>query len=392
MKRMLRLAMALLLVSCGFDRVVLDQAATDSVNKNDAGAPGAGGSVTVLSSEISAGWSQVCTINQGTAVCWGDYGWDESNGTSSHLQLSPLRMDSHAGYDSVAVGRHHACARRSTAVDCWGLNDKGQLGLGDEVERSAPALVASLEAISQVGVGYTHSCAISTTGQLWCWGSNDWGELGLSAFGTSNYAVLPQRIGNFADWQLVAGAQLHTCALRSPGSLWCWGVNDDGRLGLGWISNTPITDPTQVGTATDWLLLDGGQNDTCGIRRDGSLWCWGTGGFDNRQVLAPEQITSDFDWVSVSIDAFDRCAIKRDQSLWCWGRNVEGQLGLGDTTDRNQPTRVPNPAKCKAVSVGRFFVCAIDSDAGIWCAGDNAAGVLGQGDQIRRNTMTQVRP
>ena len=57
------------------------------------------------------------------------------------------------------------------------------------------------------------------------------------------------------------------------GSLWCWGENGLAQLGLGDRVDRFI--PTRVGTDNDWLRVDGGTGNTCGVREDHTLWCWG---------------------------------------------------------------------------------------------------------------------
>ena len=69
---------------------------------------------------------------------------------------------------------------------------------------------------------------------------------------------------------------------------------------------------------------------------------------------------------------------------------MEGQLGLGDSTDREAPTRVPDPPFWSQISVGRFATCGFDIDNELWCSGENASGQLGLGDRRRRNVMTHV--
>ncbi len=95
-------------------------------------------------------------------------------------------------------------------------------------------------------------------------------------------------------WATVSGGYWHTCGIRLDHTLWCWGNNKNGQLGLG--DNTRRDVPTQVGTDADWAGLDAGYNNTC--------------------------------------------ATRTDQTLWCWGWNHYGQLGVGDTTDRTTPTQV----------------------------------------------------
>ena len=365
----------LLVTACGYDRPVLG--ALDST-----GTAGTG-SVQQLAS-VSAGQSHACASRGGAIWCWGD-----DSGTGDHVLLSPTALESAGELTLIAAGERHTCGLGSTAVWCWGNNDLGQLGVGDTEAHTDPTRVGGLAATTALGVGYTHSCAVSDQGSLWCWGSNTWGELGDADFSATACFPSPRRIGTETDWFAITAGQYHACGLRRPGTLWCWGIADE-RLGLGSTSDTPLLEPTQVGSATDWASVDAGQNDGCGIRADGTLWCWGSEGPDLTPVLRPTRIGSDRDWSTVSTDVFARCAIKQDHSLWCWGRNVEGQLGLGDSADREAPTRVPDPPFWSQISVGRFATCGFDIDNELWCSGENASGQLGLGDRRRRNVMTHV--
>jgi alpha-tubulin suppressor-like RCC1 family protein len=76
--------------------------------------------------------------------------------------------------------------------------------------------------------------------------------------------------------------------------------------------------------------------------------------------------------------------------MWCWGRNVEGQLGTGDTSDRPSPVQVGHDVDWVQVSTGRFHTCALRADGSIWCTGANDDGRLGTGDLDRRDVMTRV--
>jgi alpha-tubulin suppressor-like RCC1 family protein len=91
---------------------------------------------------------------------------------------------------------------------------------------------------------------------LWAWGVNAAGELGLGTFTTSAAGInTPQQVGTNADWRAIIAGEKHNLALRADGTLWAWGVNSSGQLGLGTFNtNAPggISTPQQVGTNTNW--------------------------------------------------------------------------------------------------------------------------------------------
>ena len=196
---------------------------------------------------------------------------------------------------------------------------------------------------AQVSTGAWHTCGVRRNRSLWCWGGNFEGQLGM---GDTASRLVPTRVGTDADWARIMTGGTSTCGIRTDGSLWCWGQNEDGQLGLG-DTNWRLV-PTRVGTDTDWARVSPGNRHTCGIRTDRSLWCWGRNwqgqlglgvSEPNRQV--PTRVGTDTDWARVGATGWEHtCGIRTDRSLWCWGDNPRGGLGLGDTTDRLVPTRV----------------------------------------------------
>ncbi len=117
-----------------------------------------------------------------------------------------------------------------------------------------------------------HSCAIGMDGTLWCWGENTDGQIGDGTTTDRDTPTL-EAYGD-GSWTVVSASDGHTCAVRSDGSLWCWGSNAHGQLGDG--TTTRRTIPTrEMNADADWMTVSAGVGHTCGIRQDGTLWCWG---------------------------------------------------------------------------------------------------------------------
>lgn len=391
--------------ACGFDETVLRDpiGVTPDADGMPEGAtlpatdarPGSG------VSGVFAGQYFTCALTTGKAFCWGS-NVDGALGTGDlEARLTPAAVATGVAFETLAPGEAHVCGIEASAgrVLCWGSGAKGRLGTGDETRRPTPEVVQGIPgAAVRIGSGYQHTCIVSSDGSLWCWGANDEGQLGQSdPIGNAN-ALRPVRVGTESDWLEVAGGQGHTCALRRPGTLWCWGRNVGGELGLGSGQPGQIRTPMRVGAGDDWVALDVGQDEACALRRDGSLWCWGNGGAGelapvdaaDPTLWSPTQIGGGTDWTAVSTDVFTTCGLKKNGALFCWGRNVEGQLGTGDNADRTMPTATGLGSSWAAMSVGRLHVCAETTTHVVRCAGKNDSGELGIGTTARRNFLTDV--
>lgn len=181
------------------------------------------------------------------------------------------------------------------------------------------------------------------------------------------------------DWLMSASGAVHTCALRMDGSLWCWGGNQQGELGVG-SAITERTDPTRVGSAK-WKTISASLSSTCGIQTDGTLWCWGTHYVDNTNyvsVFDPTMVPGAF--TQVSVGAYHVCALKPDHTAWCWGLNYNGELGTNDVVPRVSPTQITSGPQWLSVSAGGFHSCGLATDGTAWCWGQNNVGELGIGN------------
>jgi len=198
--------------------------------------------------------------------------------------------------------------------------------------------------VADVRVGVQFSCALRTDASLWCWGANSAGQLGN---GTTTDSLIPVRAGATTwNWTSVIAGGYHGCGIRRDGTLWCWGYNAHGQLGNG--STDGTSTPTQV-AGQDWVMVRAGIGHTCGVQGNGSLWCWGDnqfGGLGNgtqSDSAVPVEVVG-MDWVSVAAGAWHTCGIKADHSLWCWGHNADGQLGNGTTEESLTPVQVGGAA------------------------------------------------
>lgn len=496
--------------------------------------------------DLSAGGNHTCGIRSDTALfCWGQ-GDDGRLGTgTTDDQPSPVEIDPPTGHDWVAVsaGHDHTCALTDGGtLQCWGSDDRGQLGngaglTGDQVK---PVTVAGTW--KQVDAGRSLTCGIDSDGVAWCWGIDANGELGNGAAlsgdqpaptavdlgdakyatisaggtvscgltadpdilcagtrtnggvgdgGTSGFATSPVSVAEaaldqqitfeplpdvvfgappialtatstsglpvsfagggscsvngttvtifdlgtcsvtasqagdgayrpaptvvrsftvtpaFADgvWADVDGGTEHTCAVTTAGTAWCWGRDDNGRLGNGAALTGNQSAPSRVadpaGGPVVWDTVSAGDQHSCGVTTDGRAYCWGAGAngrLGNNGVAdapSPVQVpTMGFsDWTVIAAGGSHTCGVNEEGGAFCWGADLFGQLGNGATSgNQPSPSAVPHPGGDIGwvdISVGDRHTCAVDTGADTWCWGVANLGQVGLGPGV---TTAQTSP
>ncbi len=191
---------------------------------------------------------------------------------------------------------------------------------------------------------YDHSLFISPEGSLYAWGKNEYGQLGD---GTMDDKTIPTPIGNpDSRWIAVSSGYDHTMAIKDDGTLYGWGNNEAGVLGLEIPGDSELS-PTQVGSDNDWAQISSGSSFNIAIKTDGSLYAWGDnyygelGDGTTTEKSSPVRIGQENDWISVSAGDMHCLALKSDGTLHAWGQNDFGQLGDG--------TYIPKTIQCKLV-------------------------------------------
>ena len=344
-------------------------------------------------------WSSLAIKTAESLWSWGYNALGQLGLGNNDDTNAPTQVGEGANWASVAAGSSHTLAVKTDGtLWAWGLNDFGQLGLGDPNDnRIVPTQVGTGTNWASVAAGYSHTLAVKTDGTLWAWGTNGFGELGDG--GPSNRNV-PTQVGEGTNWASVAAGGSHTLAVKTDGTLWAWGLNDFGQLGLG-ASRDNRNVPTQVGAATNWAFAAAGYYHTLAVKTDGTLWAWGynvfgqlgLGNFDEANV--PTQAGEGTNWASVAAGYLHSLAVKTDGTLWAWGLNNYGQLGLGDPNDnRIVPTQVGEGTNWASVAAGTVHTLAVKTDGTLWAWGYNSYGQLGLGPSGsgNKNVPTQVTP
>ena len=325
------------------------------------------------------------------------FGWNNSSQLGINNTTNSLTpVTTFAGgttWKQVSAGNQHTAAVKTDGtLWVWGNGANGRLGTNDTITRSTPDTTFSGGTDwKQVSCGEYHTAAIKTDGTLWSWGVNYAGQLGINNTTTRSTPVTTFAGGN--NWKSVACGTDFTAAIKTDGSLWTWGYNVDGRLGINNTANrnTPVT--TFAG-GNDWKSVSAGGGYTAAIKTDGSLWVWGSntdgrlGTNDTNTRTTPvTTFAGGNNWKSVAVGDRHTAAIKTDGSLWTWGRNPFGQLGTNDTTpNRSTPvTTFAGGTNWKSVSVAYSQIVAIKTDGTLWTCGGNNNGQLGINNTANRS-------
>lgn len=340
---------------------------------------------------------------------WGNNSFGQLGDGTATDSASPVQVGTDTDWLGLsALDVHTVALKRNGTLWAWGENEYGQLGNGTTEGSYVPIQVGTDTDWKTASAGGNHTIAIKNDGSLWGWGENDHGQLGNGVLPDDSTlpppVYTPTQIGTDTNWQAVSSGGWHTAALKADGSLWAWGYNTYGQVGNGTI--THVYSPVQILTAneletsstTPWKAVSAGFVYTLAIKADGSLWAWGNNvygqiGINPSEVnygAVPLQIGADTDWQAVAAGARHTVALKTNGTLWAWGNNTYGQLGNGTATDTFVPTQVGTDTDWLAVSTAGFHSVALKIDGSLWSWGLNFFGELGNGTTTDAFVPTQV--
>ncbi len=356
------------------------------------GAPVVGLSGVNRGPKVAAGFRHGCALkSDGNVECWGN---NLDAQTSPPVMGPWVTTSQPAKLDEVLreleLGRRHSCGIVDDGrVLCWGSNTEGQHGDGTFSSATRPSFVQDLRNVVQLGMGDFFGCALRSDGRVLCWGDNTFGQLGTAAPASSATALevaLPERA-----LRIAVGTH-SACALmpRGPnvaGSVYCWGRAAIGNgLSTGTPTPTPVeVDPTPVsGGGPLWCAIDitVGYAFGCALMCDGTVFCWGdnsdgqlgVGSTHSHYRARPLQLK---DISALEAGNQHVCALSTDGAVFCWGDNQYGQLGLGGSSpflDVLTPTQVPTaslPGGVRQLAAGETFTCAAMTDGNLRCWGNN---------------------
>ena len=213
--------------------------------------------------QISAsGSSQILAIRtDGTLWAWGE-GYDGATGLNvTTVRSSPVQLGTGTDWSFVNMdgngSTHNAMAIKTDGTLWgWGTNTAGQLGLNDVIVRSSPVQVGTgtdWSTISQSSLAQSPTLAVKTNGTLWSWGGNSYGGLGTGSAGAGERRSSPVQVGALTNWRNASAARFQSYAVKTDGTLWAWGGNVYGTMG---INNTSAAySPIQIGTQTNWSKI-----------------------------------------------------------------------------------------------------------------------------------------
>ena len=293
--------------------------------------------------------------------------------------------------DSITFGEecHSAAVTANGDLYCWGENHYGQIGNGTTDDQKIPIKI--LDKVVSVSLGRSHSAAITTNGALYCWGNNHYGQIGngdSSGWGNAAEAqTIPVKI--LDNTVLVSLGWYHSAAIATNGDLYCWGDNFNGQVGNGGESQGV---PAPVKILENVVSVSLKRARSAAITENGDLYCWGENSYgkigngNTEDQTTPEKVLENV--VSVSQGTSHSAAITENGDLYCWGLNKWGQIGNGSTEDQTIPEKILE--NVVSVSLGDRHSAAITTNGDLYCWGYNLSGQVGNGSTENQSIPKKI--
>ena len=335
---------------------------------------------------------------------WGYGGTGKLGQNNRTSYSSPVQVP--GSWKSIAANQNISAINTDGELYIWGWNTSvasGMLGLNDTANRSSPTQIpgtwSRVHNIGLNGDNYFTSGAIKSDGTLWVWGTNSSGQLGLNdIIQRSSPCQLAAPSGN---WDKVTLSQTAFGGIKD-GELYLVGRGGGG--GLGQNSRTYFSSPVQI-PGTTWANLDIGDYgvDVFATKTNGTLWSWGYNSVNGKGSLgqnnngvpysSPTQIGTGTDWATgdgkLAAGNKNAGAIKTDGTLWMWGSNQYGMTGQNENgIAHSSPTQIPGT--WDTLDIGGYLTWAQKTDGTQWAWGRGDNGNMGQNDIVDRSSPIQV--
>jgi len=363
---------------------------------------------------IAAGYDHTCAVlSNGTVECWGgnDYGQlgyvaPQTCG-STPCSLSPQVVPGLTGVAAISAGQFHSCALlKNGSVECWGLDDSGQLGgpssTSPVASSASPIVVPGISNAIAVAAGSRNTCALISGGTVECWGDNSSGQLGNGSLSLTQ-STTPVAVSGLTAATAIAVGEVHACALLSDETVVCWGDNGDDELGSAPMicdarEDQCSTTPVMVTGLTGAMAIASGSGlVTCAVVGGATAECWGylqeglgdSGGTQESYNPITVSGTSMPGGPEVAVGDAGACILFPgiDGKVACWGN---GPLGDGTADTSSILVAVSGLTNATAVAVGQAHACVLLSTGTVSCWSENVDGQLGNGTTIPSLTPTPV--
>lgn len=326
--------------------------------------------------QIAAGSGHVLALrSDGTVWAWGSNANGELGDGTVEDSAMPVQVEGLTGVKAISAGKGLSLALKGDGtVWAWGSNSYGQIGRSslNFTGSTTPLQVEGLSNIISISCGGSHCFALDKDGVLWAWGENSHGILGD---GTNESRFRPVKVKIRDAIAFDAGEGNHALAVKEDGNVWAWGFNYKGQLGTGGrslsdqgsLSIGPEADrysPDIVRGVSDVKAVAAGGSHSVALASDGSVWTWGansdgqlglghTGGGD---VTSPQKVERLDGVKAIAAGMYHTLALKSDGTVWAWGSNSDGQIGSSSPSAASSPvlvligSQVPTPAAPTPVS------------------------------------------
>jgi alpha-tubulin suppressor-like RCC1 family protein len=279
--------------------------------------------------------------------------------TTAAQRATPVPASGLDGVVAIASGGCHGLALRADGtVWGWDCDSDWELGAappGGGMITATPIQATGLDRVQGIATGSDHGLAVRSDGTVWAWGKNDHGQVGVPQGENCPHhprpcVQVPVAVPGLRGVKMVAASGDSSFALDADGSVWAWGANESGQLGTG--TTTDLPSPTRVDALTDITSLSVTGTSGVAVQADGTVWDWG----GSAERASPRRV-ADLDRV-IAVAAGDllpNVALQADGSVWTWGDPQspapQAMEGIGPMT---------------AIAVGAQLAGAVAADGAVW--------------------------